>query len=69
MTIRRRLQLVYLLILLSTVGIGALAVWSVASWHRASEDLTYSHLQGERVERVRGDIYRQVKEVADWLTQ
>ena len=69
MTIRRRLQLVYLLILLSTVGIGALAVWSVAGWHRASEDLTYSHLQGERVERVRGDIYRQVKEVADWLTQ
>ena len=69
MTIRRKLQLVYLLILLSTVGIGALAVWSVASWHRASVDLTYSHLQGERVERVRGDIYRQVKEVADWLTQ
>lgn len=69
MTIRRRLQVVYLLILLSTVGIGALAVWSVASWHRASVDLTYSHLQGERVERLRGDIYRQVKEVVDWLTQ
>lgn len=69
MTIKRRLQLVYLLILLSTVGIGALAVWSVASWHHASIDLTYSHLQGERVERVRGDIYRQVKEVVDWLTQ
>ena len=69
MTIRRKLQVVYLLILLSTVGIGALAVWSVASWYRASVDLTYSHLQGERVERVRGDIYRQVKEVADWLTQ
>ena len=68
MTIRRRLQLVYLLILLSTVGIGALAVWSVASWHRASVGLTYSHLQGERVERVRGDIYRLVKEVVDWLT-
>ena len=32
-------------------------------------DLTYSHVQGERVERVRGDIYRQVKEVVDWLTQ
>ena len=69
MTIRRKLQVVFLLILLSTVGIGALAVWSVASWHRASVNLTYSHLRGERVERVRGDIYRQVKEVADWLTQ
>jgi len=69
MTIRRRLQLVCLLILLSTVGIGALAVWSVASWHRASMDLTYVHIRGERVERVRGDIYRQVKEVVDWLTQ
>ena len=69
MTIRRRLQLVYLLILLSTVSIGALAVWSVASWHRASMDLTYGHVRGERVERVRGDIYRQVKEVVDWLTQ
>ena len=69
MTIRRRLQVVYLLILLSTVGIGALAVWSVASWHRASVDLTYSHLHGERVERLRGDIYRQVKEVVDWLTR
>lgn len=69
MTIRRKLQLVYVLILLSTVGIGALAVWSVASWQRAAMDLTYSHVQGERVERVRGDIYRQVKEVVDWLTQ
>lgn len=69
MTIRRKLQLVYVLILLSTVGIGALAVWSVASWQRASMDLTHSHVQGERVERVRGDIYRQVKEVIDWLTQ
>ena len=69
MTIRRKLQVVYLLILLSTVGIGALAVWSVASWYRASVDLTHSHLQGERVERLRGDIYRQVKEVADWLTR
>lgn len=69
MTIRRKLQLVYVLILLSTVGIGALAVWSVASWHRASMDMTHSHVQGERVERVRGDIYRQVKEVMDWLTQ
>ena len=69
MTIRRKLQLVYALILLSTIGIGALALWSVASWQRASMDLTYSHVQGERVERVRGDIYRQVKEVVDWLTQ
>ena len=69
MTIRRRLQLVYLLILLSTVVIGALAVWSTASWQRASVDLTYSHVQGQRVERVRGDIYRQVKEVVDWLTE
>ena len=68
MTIRRKLQLVYALILLSTIGIGALALWSVASWQRASMDLTYSHVQGERVERVRGDIYRQVKEVVDWLT-
>ncbi len=69
MTIRRKLQLAYGLILLATVGIGVLAVWSVASWQRASMDLTYSHIQGERVERVRGDIYRQVKEVVDWLTQ
>ena len=68
MTIRRKLQLVYVLIMLSTVGIGALAVWSVASWQEASESLTYSHVQGERLERVRGDIYRQVKEVIDWLT-
>ena len=68
MTIRRKLQLVYVLILLSTVGIGGLAVWSVASWHQASMDLTHSHLQGERLERIRGDIYRQVKEVVDWLT-
>ena len=68
MTIRRKLQLVYALILLSTIGIGALALWSVASWQWASMDLTYSHVQGERVERVRGDIYRQVKEVVDWLT-
>jgi len=69
MTIRRKLQLVYALILLSTIGIGALALWSVSSWQRASMDLSYSHVQGERVERVRGDIYRQVKEVVDWLTQ
>lgn len=69
MTIRRKLQLVYALILLSTIAIGGLALWSVASWQRASMDLTYSHVQGERVERVRGDIYRQVKEVVDWLTQ
>ena len=68
MTIRRKLQLVYVLIMLSTVGIGVLAVWSVASWQEASESLTYSHVQGERLERVRGDIYRQVKEVIDWLT-
>ena len=68
MTIRRKLQLVYALILLSTIGIGALALWSVASWQGASMDITYSHVQGERVERVRGDIYRQVKEVVDWLT-
>ena len=68
MTIRRKLQLVYVLILLSTVGIGVLAVWSVASWYQASMSLTHSHVQGERLERIRGDIYRQVKEVVDWLT-
>ncbi len=52
---------------LSTIGIGGIATWSVVSWKRAAADLAYAHAQGLRVEKVRGTIYRQVKEILDWL--
>lgn len=67
MTVKRKLHLAYILMLLSTVGIGGIATWSVVSWKRAAADLAYAHAQGLRVERVRGNIYRQIKEVLDRL--
>lgn len=51
-----------------TIGIGGLAIWSVQRWEVTTDTLNHVHLQSQRVERLRGDIHRQAKELSDWLT-
>ncbi len=51
-----------------TIGIGSLAVWSVQRWRDTTHALNDVYRQSLRVERLRGDIHRQVKELSDWLT-
>ena len=51
-----------------TIGIGSLAIWSVQRWEVATQTLNHAHLQSLRVERLRGDMHRQAKELSDWLT-
>lgn len=67
MTVKRKLHLASLLMLLSTLGIGGIATWSVVSWKRAASDLAYAHAQGLWVEKIQAGIYRQTKELLDWL--
>ncbi len=68
MTLKRRLQLAFVLMLGFTIGIGGLAIWSVQRWEGTTHTLNHVHLQSLRVERLRGDIHRQAKELSDWLT-
>ncbi|PON18317.1 hypothetical protein C2W62_08570 [Candidatus Entotheonella serta] len=68
MTLKRRLQLAFALIFGFTIGIGSLAIWSVQRWEETTHVLNHVHLQSLRVERLRGDIHRQAKELSDWLT-
>lgn len=65
MMIKRRLHLAYLLLVLWTLVIGAIATWSVADWKAAASDMSSAHLYSLRLAKVRGDMYRQVKEIAD----
>ncbi len=51
-----------------TIGIGSLAIWSVQRWEGTTQALNHVHLQSLRVERLRGDIHRQAKELSDWMT-
>lgn len=65
MMIKRKLHLAYLLLVLWTLMIGAIATWSVAHWKATALELSSVHLYSLRLAEARGDIYRQVKEIAD----
>jgi signal transduction histidine kinase len=65
MLIRTKLRIGYLVIFTLVVCIGLVMVWALRSWETAVQDLTFSHAQGLRAERLRGDLYRQIKEILD----
>jgi nitrogen fixation/metabolism regulation signal transduction histidine kinase len=67
MLIRTKLHLGYLVIFVLAVCIGIAMIWAVRTWQAATEDFTYSHAQSLRAERLRGDMYRQIKEILDRL--
>lgn len=67
MTLARQLRLSGTAAILAALGLAALAGLTALRWHRAVEDLRAS---GERrifAERLRADLFRQVKEVNEWL--
>lgn len=65
MKVKTKLYIVYTVLLLSLVAVGAVALWSVQSWRSAARALSSSHAQSLRAEKLRGDILRQIKEVLD----
>lgn len=65
MLIRTKLRIGYLVIFTLVVCIGLVMVWALRGWEAAVQDLTVSHAQGLRAERLRGDLYRQIKEILD----
>ena len=67
MLIRTRLHIGYLVIFILAVGIGLAMIWAVRTWQGATDDFAYSHAQSLRAERLRGDMYRQIKEILDRL--
>lgn len=67
MLIRTRLHIGYLVIFVLAVCIGLAMIWVVRTWQAATEEFTYSHAQSLRAERLRGDMYRQIKEILDRL--
>lgn len=67
MLIRTKLRLGYLVIFILAVCIGLAMIWAVRTWQAATDEFTYSHAQSLRAERLRGDMYRQIKEILDRL--
>jgi signal transduction histidine kinase len=67
MLIRTRLHIGYLVIFILAACIGLAMIWAVRTWQTATEEVTYSHAQSLRAERLRGDLYRQIKEILDRL--
>jgi signal transduction histidine kinase len=67
MLIRTRLRIGYLVIFTLALCIGLVMIWAMRGWRAATEDLTYAHAQSLKAERLRGDLYRQIKEILDRL--
>lgn len=67
MLIRTRLRIGYLVIFILALCIGLVMLWAMRGWQAATEDLTYAHAQSLKAERLRGDLYRQIKEILDRL--
>lgn len=67
MLIRTRLRIGYLVIFTLALCIGLVMIWAMRGWQAAIEDLTYAHTQSLKAERLRGDLYRQIKEILDRL--
>ena len=67
MLIRTKLHIGYLVIFILAVCIGIAMIWAVRTWQAATDDFTYSHAQSLRAERLRGDMYRHIKEILDRL--
>ena len=65
MLIRTKLHLGYLVIFILAACIGLAMIWAVRTWRATTDDFTYSHAQSLRAERLRGDLYRQIKEILD----
>lgn len=65
MLIRTKLRIGYLAIFILVVCIGLVMVRALRGWEAAAQDLAVSHAQGLRAERLRGDLYRQIKEILD----
>lgn len=65
MSLRGKLHLGLVLMLVLTLGTGGVAIWAVQSWQSATADLVSDHAQGLRAQRLVGDLYRQIKEVLD----
>lgn len=60
MTIRSKLILSYLFLLVAVLCIGVSAYWSARNWRHSATELTRTHNQGTAAERLRADIYRQI---------
>lgn len=67
MLIRTKLHIGYLVIFVLAICIGIAMIWAVRTWQSATDDFTYSHAQSLRAERLRGDMYRHIKEILDRL--
>lgn len=67
MLIRTKLRIGYLVIFALALCIGIVMFWAMRGWQAAIADLTYAHTQSLKAERLRGDLYRQIKEILDRL--
>ncbi len=67
MTLARQVRLSTLVALGAALVLAALAGSALLRWHRAVEALRVASRQDLVAERLRGDLFRQVKDVNDWL--
>lgn len=62
MTVRTKLQITYLGMFLSMLFVGGVAIWAIENWNATANELTHAYHQGLQAEKLRGNIYRQIKE-------
>jgi len=68
MSIRSKLTLSYLFLLLMVLTIGVAAFWAAGRWRRSAAELSRAYGQGIAAERLRADIYRQISAGNDFLS-
>jgi signal transduction histidine kinase len=62
MNVKTKLQITYLIMFLSTLFLGGIAIWAIENWNATANELTHAYNQDLRAEKLRGNIYRQIKE-------
>jgi len=62
MNVRTKLQITYLIMFLSTLFVGGVAIWAIDNWNVTANELTHAYHQSLRAEKLRSSIYRQIKE-------
>lgn len=62
MNVRTKFQITYLIMFLSTLFVGGVAIWAIENWNHTANELTHAYHQGLRTEKLRSNIYRQIKD-------
>lgn len=67
MKIRSKLLLIYGVMIISLLLVGAFCIWAIVSWRGAATELSEIHEQSLRAERLRAETHRQIYHALDYL--